>query len=300
MQTTDTSDDLHAWLKLCQKQVDNFLQDWLPVADNSGSLFEAMRYSALASGKRLRPALVYTTATLGNKSIEDVSALGGAVECIHAYSLSHDDLPAMDDDDLRRGQPTCHIAYDEATAILVGDALQAIAFDILARAHVPDLDAATRLQIIQSLTKAASLMVAGQAIDITGKATVKNLTDLAELHDLKTGALICASVEIGALAGGLKPEEIATLTQYGKMLGRAFQVMDDYLDVTASSATLGKPKNSDISSGKITYTSLLGVAGALEEATRLKDAAVATLDGFDGSAADCLRSLAHFTVARKN
>lgn len=295
-------ENLSAWLTLCQDRVNHFLSDWLPKETNAaaGRLFQAIRYSALQGGKRLRPALVYAASELGHRTIDEVLPLGVAVECIHAYSLIHDDLPAMDNDHLRRGQPTCHIAYDEATAILVGDALQAAAFEILASADVPNLTTEMHLRMIQALARAAGTkgMVAGQAMDIMAQKVGSNLSELARLHDLKTGALLCVSVEIGALAATLEQDETDALIKYGKALGRAFQVTDDCLDATTSTEVLGKPQHSDARSGKVTYVSLLGLAGAQKEAKRLEEEALEALSDF-GEPADRLRALVRFATQRK-
>lgn len=285
------------WLKQCQQVTNDFLAHWLAAQNAPECLRDAMQYCLLLGGKRLRPALVYAVAQLNDKAIDAVLPFGAVVECVHAYSLCHDDLPAMDDDDLRRGQPACHIAYGEATAILVGDALQAAAFEILANADA-GLSAEVRLRMVQYLSQAigAKGMVGGQTIDIA--ATVQNLDDLAQLHDMKTGALLCVSAQLGALAAGLNETQLEILTRYSQLLGRAFQVTDDCLDVMQPSATLGKPQHSDSSTGKITYTELLGLEGAQLEAKRLKTAAMKLLDVFD-ERADRLRALTDFVIDRQ-
>lgn len=287
------------WLAACQKNVNHFLAGWLSQADIPAPLAEAIRHSLLVGGKRLRPSLVYATAALGDKSMSDMAPLAAAVECIHTYSLIHDDLPAMDDDDCRRGQPSCHIAYGEAVAILAGDALQTMAFDMLACARVPGLDAATRVRMVQALTKAvgAEGMIAGQVIDM-GKPA-QSLAELARLHHLKTGTLLAVAVEIGALAAALDRKTHALLTEYSQALGLAFQITDDCLDVTQSSAVLGKPQHSDIESGKTTYSSLLGLAGARQEARQLEAKACRLLEPLD-QRADHLRALAAFAVRREH
>lgn len=293
--------DLADWMRAHSERTQNWLADWLDNIDAAGNLLEAVKYSLMAGGKRLRPALVYATAALGDKSVEEVLPLGAAVECIHTYSLAHDDLPAMDDDDLRRGKPACHIAFGEATAILVGDGLQTLAFEILTTAKELRLDADARLKIIQIMAKASGLngMVAGQALDMATETPPTDLSTLERLHDLKTGALLSAAVEIGAVAAGLPAAEHASLVRYGQTLGRAFQVTDDCLDVTQSSQTLGKPQHSDASSGKHTFVTLLGIEGATAYAQKLSDTAIEALSSF-GEAADKLRALADFTVNRRS
>lgn len=292
--------DLKAWLTDCQQATDDFLADQLLQAQGALGLLEAMRYSLLASGKRLRPALVYATAELGGLDRQSVLFLGAAVECIHTYSLCHDDLPAMDDDDMRRGKPACHIAYDEATAILVGDALQALAFELIADTKHGNLPAQNRLRIVQILARAVGMngMVSGQALDMAAENQSLDLEALGQLHDYKTGALLCASVEIGATAAGLNEQEQSALMIYGKALGRAFQITDDCLDITQSSAELGKPQHSDSRAGKSTYACLLGLEGAEEEAQRWAKAGLNAIASFGGRA-DKLTALVNFAVQRK-
>ncbi|MDO6421409.1 polyprenyl synthetase family protein [Saccharophagus degradans] len=260
-------------------------------------LIEAMRYSLLLGGKRVRPVLVYAAAyaTGGISAAADDCAC--AIEAIHTYSLIHDDLPAMDDDALRRGQPTCHIAYSEATAILAGDALQCQAFEWLANSqHMP---ATAALQAIAALSKAsgASGMVLGQAIDLAAVDKSVDLQHLENMHQHKTGALICASVEMGAIAAGANPAQTAQLRQYASAIGLAFQVQDDILDVTANTATLGKEAGADAERNKPTYVSLLGLDGAKHKASELLQQALASIKDFD-ERADILRQLATYIVQR--
>ena len=288
---------LDAWLKQCQQATNDFLAQWLAVLDAPECLCDAMQYCLLLGGKRLRPALVYAVAQLNDKPIDAVLPFGASVECMHAYSLCHDDLPAMDDDDLRRGQPACHIAYGEATAILVGDALQAAAFELLTTTD-NGLGAEVSLRMIRCLSQAvgAKGMVGGQAIDMA--ASAQNLNDLAQLHDMKTGALLCVSAQFGALAAGLDETHLEILTRYSQLLGRAFQVTDDCLDVMQSSEILGKPQHSDSTANKITYIDLLGLEGAQLEAVRLKTEAIELLNVFDRRA-DRLRALTDFVIDRQ-
>jgi geranylgeranyl pyrophosphate synthase len=230
-------------------------------------LFDAINYSVLDAGKRLRPALTYAVGEALGTPLSLLDAPAAAVELIHCYSLVHDDLPAMDDDDLRRGKPTTHIAFDEATAILVGDALQAMAFDLLSQAN--ELTCAQRLEMIRVLSRAAGAngMVAGQMRDMMSEHSPLTIDELRRLHQQKTGALIEAAVSFGGLASTNANEAILHgLERYGAHLGLAFQIQDDILDVTESSAQLGKPQGSDERNDKTTFVSLLGLEAAKTEA----------------------------------
>jgi geranylgeranyl diphosphate synthase type II len=265
-------------------------------------LFEASAYSLTRGGKRVRPALVYASALAVDESIREAPSLdylACAAEMIHAYSLVHDDLPAMDDDDLRRGQPTCHIAFDEATAVLVGDGLQARAFELLTDA--PGVSPAARLDLVRLLTAAAGArgMVGGQAIDIAAVDTAIDVSQLETMHALKTGALIRASVGMGAIVAGASEQQLEALDDYADAIGLAFQICDDLLDATGDSATLGKQAGADAANNKPTYVSLLGVEGARARAEALLADAQAALAGFD-DAAWLLRELANYIVHRRN
>lgn len=232
------------------------------------TLFDAMNYSVLDAGKRLRPALTYAVGEALDVPLEILDAPAAAIELIHCYSLVHDDLPAMDDDDLRRGKPTTHIAFDEATAILVGDALQALAFELLAEA--PNLTAMQRLEMIRVLSRAAGAngMVAGQARDIEAEGKAISAAQLRELHQQKTGALIEAAVAIGGLASSQANTSVLhQLEVYAAHLGLAFQIQDDVLDMTQSSEVLGKPHASDERNQKTTFVSLFGLEKSIELAT---------------------------------
>lgn len=232
-------------------------------------LFDALNYSVLEAGKRLRPSLTYAVGESLSVPLSMLDAPAAAVELIHCYSLVHDDLPAMDDDDLRRGKPTTHIAFDEATAILVGDALQALAFEVLAQA--PHLTAVQRLEMVRVLARAAggNGMVSGQMRDMSATNAKLTLAELRELHQQKTGALIEASVSLGGLASSQANESILhSLEVYAAHLGLAFQIQDDILDVTQTSEILGKPQGSDARNHKTTFTSLLGIEAAREEANK--------------------------------
>lgn len=255
-------------LKQFQARHDQFLARHLTGAEPSQRLTDAMRYAALLGGKRVRPFLVYATGEMLGASLDDLDAPAAAIECIHAYSLIHDDLPAMDDDKLRRGQPTCHIQFDEATAILAGDALQSLAFDLLASHPFQHINSNQQIKMVQVLAKNAGRegMCAGQQLDID--ATGKKITvgQLEQVHRLKTGALINASVEMGALCAPQdKPLSSKTkqhLQVWSESVGLAFQVKDDLLDATGDTKTLGKTSGSDIALAKSTYPALLGIDGS--------------------------------------
>ena len=288
---------LQAW----QERIESVLEAVLPpAATNPAHLHDAMRYSVLNGGKRMRPLLVYATGEALGIAPEKLDIPAAALELIHVYSLVHDDLPAMDDDDLRRGKPTCHKAYDEATAILVGDALQALAFQLLAVHPQLDVLPAQRLRMIDQLGQAAGSrgMVAGQAIDLG--AVGKELTELELeiMHIHKTGALIRASVLLAAYAAeGISAEQLRQLDRFAKCVGLAFQVQDDILDVESDTQTLGKTRGADAAAGKPTYPSIIGMAAAKAKLQDLHDEAVSALAGF-GESADLLREIAEFTVKR--
>lgn len=293
--------NLKAYLSICQQRVEHALSIRLP-AENilPQTLHQAMRYSVLNGGKRTRPLLTYATGQALGVSEDTLDAQACAVEFIHVYSLIHDDLPAMDNDDLRRGKPTCHKAYDEATAILAGDALQALAFEVLATDPSILVDAATRLKMITTLSKASGSqgMVGGQAIDLASVGTKLNLPELENMHIHKTGALIRASVNLAALSKPeLDPIAAKNLDHYAKCIGLSFQVKDDILDVESDTATLGKTQGKDLDNDKPTYPALLGMAGAKKKALELHEQAVASLRTFGGEA-DLLRELSLYIIER--
>jgi geranylgeranyl pyrophosphate synthase len=267
-------------------------------------LFEAAAYSLTRGGKRVRPALVYAAALAIDEQIIDKAGDNAAIdyvatasEMVHAYSLVHDDLPAMDNDVMRRGQATCHIAFDEPTAILVGDGLQARAFELLAEA--PGLTADSKLALLQVLTAAAGArgMVGGQAIDIAAVDTDIDYQHLETMHALKTGALIRASVAMGAIVAGASADQQNALDDYADAIGLAFQVCDDILDATGDSNTLGKQAGADAANNKPTYVSLLGLDGARAKADTLREEALEALESF-GDSAWLLRDLAHYIIHR--
>lgn len=260
---------------------------------------EATHYGVLNGGKRLRPYLVYATGRMMGADKADLDILAAAIECIHSYSLVHDDLPAMDDDDLRRGRPTCHIVYGEAQAILAGDALQTLAFDLIAN-HQFAVSASQQVKMIASLSKASGIegMVGGQALDI--EATDKEITvaQLERIHQLKTGALLNCAITLGALsATNCDEHTLAQLNLFGQAIGLAFQVQDDILDVEADTETLGKPQGSDIAANKATYPALLGMAGAKQKAQDLLAQAHQALEAIDYDTSE-LASLASYIVER--
>lgn len=231
----------------------------------SARLTAAMRYAVLLGGKRVRPFLVYAVGELLGARLSDLDAPAAAIECVHAYSLVHDDLPAMDNDALRRGQATCHIAFDEATAILAGDALQSLAFEIISHHPYQQVDAASQLQLTRILAKAAGQrgMCGGQALDLAATGQAITVTELEQIHRFKTGALILAAVELGIHCAPQVSTDIAEkLTQWAQLTGLAFQVQDDILDVVGDTDTIGKPQGSDLLQDKSTYPALLGLPGA--------------------------------------
>lgn len=263
----------------------------------SPELVEAARYSALAPGKRLRPFLVGACCDVCGGSEERSFPVAAALECVHAFSLIHDDLPAMDDDDLRRGRPTCHKAYGEAMAILAGDALLALAFEILATRTDPACD---RVALMRELARATgwSGMIGGQAMDILGEQQAPDLGRVQAIHDHKTAALIAASCRMGAIVAEAAADQVDRLGAFGRHLGRAFQIVDDLLDVTATPGELGKATTKDLEAGKQTYPRVVGITGSREAAEREIRQAVAALETF-GRAADNLQRLARFVLDRR-
>ncbi|MFV8781342.1 polyprenyl synthetase family protein [Microbulbifer sp. SA54] len=289
---------LQVFLRTANARVEQTLKEALSDKSPADTLFAAMNYSALGPGKRLRPALVYATAQAltSEEVLTACDPAAAALECIHAYSLVHDDLPAMDDDALRRGRATCHIEFDEATAILAGDALQTQAFELLVSAPMTsDL----KVQLIAELAHASGArgMVAGQAVDLAAVDKALTLDQLKQMHRLKTGALILASARIGALIGGADSTQLDAITRYAKAIGLAFQVQDDILDVTTDTATLGKTQGADIARNKPTYVSLLGLDGARAKADELHREASEALVELGGQTR-ILQQLADYIVHR--
>ncbi|MAJ90678.1 MAG: (2E,6E)-farnesyl diphosphate synthase [Legionellales bacterium] len=286
---------------LYQQSIESALDLWLPDAVlPPKSLHEAMRYSVLAEGKRIRPILLYATGQAFGVELTSLDGPACSVEIIHAYSLIHDDLPSMDNDDLRRGRPTCHKAFGEATAILAGDALQTLAFQILATDPNIKISDLQRLKMIRTLALASGSkgMAGGQAIDLAAVGKKLDITELENMHTHKTGALIKASVEIGALSTKNINETLFTaISDYAKYIGIAFQIKDDILDIESDTSTLGKPQGSDVSMNKPTYPDLLGLDGAKEMASKLHHKAIKCLDVFDEKA-KMLRQIADYIINR--
>ena len=283
------------WSGERQRRIEDVLDRALPAAPAVHPLADAMRYAVLGGGKRVRPLLTYAAGELADASPDVVDAAAAAVEMIHAYSLVHDDLPAMDDDVLRRGKPTCHVAFGEAAALLAGDALQAHAFALLGAAPVRDAGGAC-----VRLARAAGMagMAGGQAIDLAHVGRAMTLPELETMHRMKTGALIGAAVRLGAACGRpLSAVEEAALDRYAAAAGLAFQVVDDVLDVEGSAATLGKTAGKDAASNKPTYVSLLGLAQAKQRADALREDAHAALVPF-GAAARRLHEIADWIARR--
>lgn len=292
--------DFQSWVTAHQARFEEVLRGLLPRADIAPQrLHEAMRYAVLDGGKRVRPLLAFAAGELTGAEAARVDVAAAAVELIHAYSLVHDDMPCMDDDVLRRGKPTCHVQYDEATALLVGDSLQTLAFQLLVEHRLND-DAARQLEMVKLLAVASGSrgMAGGQAIDLASVGKSLTLPELEFMHIHKTGALIRAAVLLGAQCGSASGEQLAKLDHFGKLIGLAFQVVDDVLDCEADTATLGKTAGKDADNDKPTYVSLLGIQGARDMAQRLHREALETLAGF-GDSAQRLRELADFIVLRK-
>ena len=295
------ANDLKTWQQQAQAQTELTLERMLPTAATvPNTLHEAMRYSALDGGKRLRPLLVLAAAELGDADAAALEQAMAAIEMVHVYSLVHDDMPPMDNDSLRRGKPTCHVQYDEATALLVGDALQTQAFDVLSRPT--GRPAARQLKMVSVLAQASGSlgMAGGQAIDLANVGKAMNQTELEQMHGLKTGALIRAAVALGALScPELDDAALQRLDQYAAKLGLAFQVIDDVLDCEADTATLGKTAGKDADNDKPTYVKLMGLAAARAYAETLVADAVALLEPF-GEDALRLRQLAEYVTARNH
>ena len=283
------------------EEVDAGFDRLLPVPDDArGDLYRAMRHAAIGGGKRLRPLLVAATAQLFAVDPRAAARAGLAIECIHVYSLVHDDLPAMDDDALRHGKPTVHTAFDEATAILAGDCLHALAFEVLAETDTHP-DPFVRAELVLELARAAGPagMAGGQAMDLAADGAGFDLTTVTRLQAMKTGALIACAVEFGAILGRVPPEGRMGLRGYARDIGLAFQIADDLLDIEGDEAAAGKALRKDEEQGKETFVSLLGVDRARAQAAMLVDQAIAHLHTY-GAEADLLRDLARFVLARNH
>ncbi|MGD8498304.1 MAG: (2E,6E)-farnesyl diphosphate synthase [Chromatiales bacterium] len=298
-----SADNLDAEVQGLQERTEEVLARWLPRADSRPTrLHQAMRYAVLGGGKRVRPTLVYATGLALGVPRQRLDGPAAAVELVHAYSLIHDDLPAMDDDDLRRGKPTCHKAFDEATAILAGDAIQALAFYILA--HDPEMiDQPTlRLRMLECLARASGSrgMAGGQAIDLDATGKQLDIVELENMHILKTGALIRASVTLAALSEpDIDERMLERLDRYAKCVGLAFQIRDDILDVEGETAVLGKAQGADLALNKPTYPSILGLDASKQQARELHDEALGSIAKLD-ERADMLRWIAGYIVGRRH
>jgi farnesyl diphosphate synthase len=293
--------DFFAWMETMQHRAEENLERRLPSADIAPQrLHQAMRYAALGGGKRIRPLLCFATGDLTAADPLRLNSAAVAVELIHVYSLVHDDLPCMDDDVLRRGKPTCHVEFDEATALLVGDALQSLAFQVLAEA-LPGADAQRQIEMLRMLAQASGSrgMAGGQAIDLAAVGQTLSLSELEFMHIHKTGALIRAAILLGAHCGeSLSPAALSRLDHFAKTAGLLFQVVDDILDSEADTATLGKTAGKDAAQNKPTYVNLLGITQAKEKAAELREIAHAALEPF-GKSAQRLDELTNYIVDRR-
>lgn len=290
------------FFKLCQKRVESIIQVHFNKVDHvAPELNKAINYSVFNGGKRFRPTLCYASALALDASLDQVDGAAAAIELVHCYSLIHDDLPAMDDDDLRRGKPSCHKAFDEATAILAGDALQAFSFELLANAN-PEINSQLKLNMIIQLAQASGLegMAAGQGLDLASTNQNCSLAQLEKIHNFKTGKIISACSDLAALAcGHQNSEKHIALQQYTAAIGLSFQVKDDILDIEGETQTLGKHKGSDQQLNKSTYPSLIGLDGARAKAQELHQQALDSLSLF-GKEADLLRALSLYVIHREH
>ncbi|HNH97627.1 MAG TPA: polyprenyl synthetase family protein [Rhodocyclaceae bacterium] len=295
-----SSQSFPQWMADIQARVEHALERCLPPSDVAPTrLHQAMRYSVLGGGKRVRPLLAFAAGELAKADPLRLETVACAVELIHAYSLVHDDLPCMDDDSMRRGKPTTHVEYDEATALLVGDSLQTLAFGVLAEGRLCD-DPARQMELVSLLARASGSrgMAGGQAIDLDAVGKPLSVEELEFMHIHKTGALIRSAVQLGAACGNVDADGQDRLDHFGKRAGLLFQVVDDILDAEADSATLGKTAGKDAAQNKPTYVSILGIGRAREMADELKAQALAALEPF-GPSAQRLAELTQFIVARR-
>lgn len=297
-----THSDWHKEFEQYQQRVNTGLEQQLQqLPALAPRLKDAMAYALLNGGKRVRPALVYACGQMLELRPDALDAPAMALECIHTYSLIHDDLPAMDNDELRRGKPTCHVAYDEASAILAGDALQAMAFEILAGMPLQQGTTDYRADIISILAKASGYrgMCGGQALDLAATDKVVSIDELEALHRSKTGALLEAALLMPAAMAGLERDQVSRLAEYASAIGLAFQVQDDILDITGDTQTLGKPQGSDVLMKKSTYPALLGLAGAKSLTERLYQEALQALDALPYNTSS-LASFADYIIHRNH
>ena len=290
------------YVKALQDRASSTLKNRLQASGVALRLEEAVRYAVHNGGKRIRPVLAYASAEAVGGDLEDADNSACAVELIHAYSLVHDDLPAMDDDDLRRGQPTSHIKFDEATAILAGDALQSLAYELLVDTSSNMPEPSKTLEMISTLARASGWkgMVGGQSLDIEGSGKIKKEQELALMHRLKTGALINASVRLGALSTGLaSDQQLQSLETFSSCMGLAFQIRDDILDVEGDTEMLGKQQGKDQAMNKPTYPSILGMDEAVQRMNSLLEEGTLALEGFDGKASN-LVGIARYIIGREH
>jgi geranylgeranyl diphosphate synthase type II len=299
-QAQPTHSGLSAYLAAQVRAIDQVLDQWVPAeSTDPASIHQAMRYSLFAGGKRIRPILSIAAARAVSDSPDGIENAAATLELIHTYSLIHDDLPALDNDDLRRGRPTCHKVFGEAMAILAGDSLLTLAFEVLSR--LPYIDAERKIRLVEELARASGTvggMIGGQVNDIEGEKKVPTAFLLESIHRAKTGALLRASLRMGAIYAGATPDELAALSEFGERIGLAFQIIDDVLDVEESSEKLGKTAGKDIAQQKITFPAVYGLDRSRQMAEDERHAAHAALRGFDDRA-DRLRQIADFIVQRK-
>jgi len=302
LKTIDTMIDLKAYLQTYQETINNKILEFLTADDNSSRVVQAMRYSISAGGKRIRPILALAAAEATHAPVLNILPAACAIEMIHTYSLIHDDLPAMDDDVLRRGKPTSHIQYDEATAILAGDALLTLAFEILSTTENHSRESLSRhLKVIHVLARASGYqgMIQGQMQDIHAEGNKIDLDALKTMHSLKTGALIEAAVVVGALFGNAGQKQMQALRSYARQIGLAFQVVDDILNVSGDPGKLGKAVGTDMDRGKNTFPGVMGMAKAKTYAENLVQTALKALELFDNKA-DPLRGIARYIIDRRS
>ena len=295
----NTSEALDMFIKLTNKRVNSSLDSVLSLSSPEKRLVEAMRYATIDGGKRIRPLLVYASAKAVGAKIEDADAAACAVELIHSFSLVHDDLPVMDDDDLRRGKPSVHKAYGEATAVLVGDALQSLAFQCLST-QKSNLSESTKLTMVEILSEAtgADGMTGGQVMDLEAERIAIDISVLEKIHQRKTGALIKASVKLGAICNPqVQKEHLEILENFADIIGLAFQVQDDILDEISETSILGKPQGSDRAKNKTTYVSLLGIEEAREKTIELSKQALLLIQDLPTPATE-LREIAEYIISR--
>ncbi len=293
--------NLTSYINNQNEQINRYLESAIPDSTHDQRIVAAMKYSLMAGGKRLRPVLCLAAAEAVGGQPSDALPAAGALEMIHTYSLIHDDLPAMDDDELRRGKPTCHMAFDEATAILAGDALLTLAFQILSSVEISNSSRASAwLQVIRTISCAAGYggMIQGQMLDISSEGRTLSLAELESMHHLKTGALITAALQCGAIIGGAGKEQLTSLEQYAKNVGLAFQVADDILNVEGDPKLMGKAVGTDRLREKSTYPSILGMSESKELAKNLMRKALQAIENFDRRS-DALRAIATYIIERK-